>query len=248
MSDLHVIIMAAGRGTRMNDPELPKVMVELGGRPMIARVLDRAIELDAATIVPIIGYRGDIVRDFIDESFSTARIVVAEQKEQLGTAHAVIQAMPHLEGKSGDALVLSGDVPMITTATLRALVEHHRSRGAEATMLTVELDDPHGYGRVVRKENGQLDSVVEHKDADEEEQKIREINSGIYLFSLELLREMLPKVDNDNANGEYYLPDVLSLAVAAERDCEAYLSSDSVEISGINNREQLAEAEEALGS
>lgn len=248
MSDLHVVIMAAGRGTRMNDPELPKVMVELAGRPMIARVLDRAVELNASSIIPIVGYRGDIVREFVGREYAGNRVELAEQREQLGTAHAVIQAMPHLSGKGGDVLVLSGDVPMISTSTLRSLVDHHHSRGAAMTMLSVEVDQPHGYGRVVRGEDGAVLSVVEQKDANPLQEEIREINAGIYVFTLDLLEEMLPRVGNDNANGEYYLPDVLGLAIGAGRRCEAFLSENASEISGINNREQLAAAEEVISA
>ncbi len=248
MSDLHVVIMAAGKGTRMNDPQLPKVMVELAGRPMIARVLDRAIELNAATIIPVIGYRGEVVRDYLARKYADSRIELAEQTEQLGTAHAVMQAMPYLEGESGDVLVLSGDVPMITIETLRNLVEHHRAHKAAMTMLTVEVDDPHGYGRVVRGHDGTVTMVVEQKDADTDQEKIREINAGIYLFRKELLEEMLPRVGNENANGEFYLPDVLGLAINAGRRCEAYLSQDASEIRGINDREQLAAAEESISA
>ncbi len=246
MSDLFVVIMAAGKGTRMNHPELPKVMVELAGRPMIGRVIDRALELEPVTTILVVGHRGDLVREFVASEFDSHPIEIVEQTSQLGTAHAVAQAVPLLEGKVGDVLVLSGDVPMITPDTLRFLVEHHRSRGSAATMLTVEVDDPTGYGRVVRGDEGELRGVVEHKDASAEEREIREINAGIYVFDVEHLVRLLPKVGNDNVSGEYYLPDVLWLALNEGLRCEAYRGEDPVEVRGVNDPGQLAGLEEEL--
>lgn len=243
MSNLTVAIMAAGKGTRMNDPELPKVMVELRGEPMISHVVRSALALDVEKVVAIVGYRGELVSSHLIEEFQGESLEIVEQREQLGTAHAVAQAIPLLRGVGGDLLVLSGDVPMISSSTLQQLVSAHRAGKAGITMLTVELDNPHGYGRVVRGADGTVLEVVEQKDASREQESIREINSGIYLFDLPLLERLLPRVGNNNASGEYYLPDVISLAIAEGMRCNAYLTDKIQEIQGINTREQLMAAE-----
>lgn len=246
MSDLFVVIMAAGKGTRMNHPDLPKVMVELGGRPMVARVLDRALELEPVSTILIVGHRGELVREFVGLEYPSEAIEIVEQTEQLGTGHAVMQAAPLIEGRPGEVLVLSGDVPMISRETLHNLVEHHRSRGSVATMLTVELEDPTGYGRVLRDGEGGLRGVVEQKDASVDEREIREINAGIYVFDAEDLVRLLPRIGNDNASGEYYLPDVLWLALQEGLRCEAFLGENPVEVRGVNDPDQLAGLEEEL--
>lgn len=246
MSDLHVVIMAAGRGTRMNDPELPKVMVPIFGRPMLGHVIDRSLELEPASVVVVIGYRGEVVANWIENEYSDSRVTTAIQAEQLGTAHAVEQAMPSLptDGSDDNVLVLSGDVPGITTETLRNLVAHHESTAAVVTVLTVELDDPSGYGRVIRNEKGRLVRIVEQKDADQRERSVREINAGLYLFDRRTLADLLPRVESDNAQGEYYLPDVIEMALAEGGRVEAYQSAESREVRGVNTPEQLLEIEE----
>lgn len=238
--------MAAGRGTRMNHPDLPKVMVGLAGRPMVARVLDAALALDPVETILIVGHRGELVSDYVRDEYSTASISIVEQRTQLGTAHAIMQTIPVLDGRLGDLLVLSGDVPMLSSRTLRDLVSHHAACGSSATMLTVELDDPTGYGRVLRGPDGALAGVVEQKDADEEQRRIREINAGVYVFDIATLLRLLPQVSNDNAAGEYYLPDVFTIALRDGERCDAYRGDDPVEVRGVNTPEQLAELEEEI--
>lgn len=244
---LAVVIMAAGKGTRMNDPERAKVMFPLGGRPMISHVIDRAQECGAEEIIVIIGYRGETVREYLRESFPDAPLKFAEQTEQLGTAHAVVQAGPFLQDyPGGNVLVLSGDVPLLSTATLSQLVQIHEETDAAGTVLTVKAPDPAGYGRVLRDASGAVSGIVEHKDATEEERQVDEINAGVYVFRAPALFDALPRVGNRNVQGEYYLPDVLSILLDDGLTVAAYCSDDFNEIQGINTVEQLAQAEDAL--
>ena len=245
-SHLAVVIMAAGKGTRMNDPERAKVMFPLGGRPMIAHVIDRARDCGARYVIVVIGYKGETVQEYLLESFPSAPLEFAEQKEQLGTAHAVMQTESFLKDFSGNVLILSGDVPLLSTATLRRLVQIHEEADAAGTVLTVKAPDPTGYGRVLRDESGAVSGVVEHKDATEEERRVDEINAGVYVFNAKALFDALPRVGNENAQGEYYLPDVLSILLQDGLTVAAHCSEDFNEIQGINTVEQLAQAEDAL--
>ena len=245
MSDLVVAIMAAGKGTRMNDPERAKVMFPIGERPMIAHVIERGFDCGADRVIVIIGYKGEDVQGWIEKAFPDQSIEFAEQKEQLGTAHAVMQAAPLLSDFNGDVLVLSGDVPLLTEETLTQLIALHRDRNAAGTLLTVTAPDPTGYGRVIRDDEGEVQRVVEHKDATEEERQVDEINAGVYLFRAPDLLNALPRIGNDNAQGEYYLPDVISLFLKDGLRVEAYRSGNFGEIQGINTVEQLAHADKA---
>jgi UDP-N-acetylglucosamine diphosphorylase/glucosamine-1-phosphate N-acetyltransferase len=243
---LAVAIMAAGKGTRMKNPDLAKVMFPVGGVPMIDHVVERAIEFDADPVIAIIGHQRGAVRSHLEGRFGD-RIGFAEQVEQLGTGHAVMQALPLLEGFGGDVLVLSGDVPLLTSATIGALIETHRSSGAIATVLTVIMPDPTGYGRVVRNDDGSVAKIVEHKDATESEREITEINSGIYIFRAADLAEALGNLDNNNVQREYYLTDVFGWFRRVGRPVAAYASADAGEVQGINTVEQLADADVEFG-
>lgn len=247
-SGLAVAVMAAGKGTRMNDPERAKVMFPVGGRPMVAHVVDRAFECGAERVILIVGHRSETVREYFAEVSPDAPLEFAEQREQLGTAHAVMQTEPYLKDFHGDLLVLSGDVPMLTADTLRRLIDLHRARNAAGTLLTVTAPDPTGYGRVIRGGDGTVARIVEHKDATEEERKVDEINAGVYVFDADALFAALPRVGNANAQGEYYLPDVLSIFLADGLTVEAYRSEDFNEIRGVNTVEQLAEVEKEFGT
>lgn len=242
-ANLAVVIMAAGKGTRMNDPERAKVMFPLAGRPMIAYVIDRAFECGAERVIPIIGYKGESVRDYFADALPDVPLEFAEQREQLGTAHAVMQAAPLLQGFQGDVLVLSGDVPLLSTETLQRLIELHRTRKAAGTVLTVSAPDPTGYGRVLRDGQGGVSRIVEHKDATDDERQVDEINAGIYVFDAQALFDALPRVENRNVQGEYYLPDVLSIFLADGLTVAAYRSENFGEIQGINTVAQLELAE-----
>jgi UDP-N-acetylglucosamine diphosphorylase/glucosamine-1-phosphate N-acetyltransferase len=249
MSDknLAVAIMAAGKGTRMKDPSRAKVMFPVGGVPMIHHVVERAFECGADRVIAIIGYQRDAVREYLDGAFG-GRVEIAEQLDQLGTGHAVMQAMPLLDRYDGDLLVLSGDVPLLTTGTLLRLADVHKQSDAVATVLTVRADDPTGYGRVVRNDDSSVARIVEQKDASDEERRVDEINSGIYLFRIPDLAEALANLTDDNAQGEYYLTDVFAWFRAEGRRVAAYRSDDFSEIQGINTVDQLSAADMAFNA
>ena len=242
-SDLAVVIMAAGKGTRMNDPERAKVMFTLGERPMIAHVIDRAHECGAASLIVVIGFKGETVRDYLLEAYPNAPLEFTEQKQQLGTGHAVMQAESLLSDFDGNVLVLSGDVPMLSTATLQTLIQVHQQAKAVGTVLTVKAPDPTGYGRVLRDANGAVSGIVEHKDATEEERQVDEINAGVYVFNSKALFQALPRIGNENVQGEYYLPDVLSVFLQDKLTVAAHCSDSFNEIQGINTVDQLAQVE-----
>ena len=245
---LDVLILAAGLGTRMRS-NLAKVLHKLDGRPLINHVCRTATALAPRKIYVVIGHQGEDVRKAVLEELPTEHAEFVWQKEQLGTGHAVNAAREFLETADSTLLVLSGDVPMIRAETLAALVQQHRShrgRGAACTILTVKLDDPTGYGRIVRDDHGLFDRIVEQKDASDEERKVKEINSGIYCFDTRKLYEALSQVKNENAQGEYYLTDVPSLLRNSGEDIAIYHHADPHEIEGINNRVQLADLERVL--
>lgn len=245
---LDVLVLAAGLGTRMRS-NLAKVLHELDGRPLISHVCRTATALAPRKIYVVIGHQGENVRAAVLEELDDAHAGFVWQKEQLGTGHAVNSAREFLENEDSTLLVLSGDVPMIRAETLAALVRQHqthRGRGATCTILTVKLEDPTGYGRIVRDENGFFQKIVEQKDASQEERKIKEINSGIYCFNTKKLFAALAQVQNDNAQGEYYLTDVPALLREAGEDVSLYQHTDAREVSGINNRAELADLERTL--
>jgi bifunctional UDP-N-acetylglucosamine pyrophosphorylase/glucosamine-1-phosphate N-acetyltransferase len=245
---LDVLILAAGLGTRMRS-NLAKVLHELDGRPLINHVCRTATALAPRKVYVIIGHQGEDVKTAVLEELDSEHAEFVWQKEQLGTGHAVNSAREFLENEDSTLLVLSGDVPMIRAETLAALVQQHRShrgRGAACTILTVKLDDPTGYGRIVRDDAGLFDRIVEQKDASEDERKVKEINSGIYCFDTRKLYEALSQVKNENSQGEYYLTDVPALLRERGEDIAIYHHSDSHEIEGINNRVQLADMERIL--
>ncbi|PTX55236.1 UDP-N-acetylglucosamine pyrophosphorylase /glucosamine-1-phosphate N-acetyltransferase [Melghirimyces profundicolus] len=240
MENLFAVVLAAGKGTRMKS-KVHKVLHPVCGKPIIDHIVDTLSELEVREKVVIVGHDAEAVENHLGERVSFAR-----QKEQLGTAHAVMQAESHLSGETGVTLVLNGDHPLFTKETLEGLIRHHRESGAAATILTAEMTDPTGYGRVIRKEDGSVDRVVEHKDASEEERRVREVNTGTFCFDNRLLWKALSRVDNDNAQGEYYLPDVIPVLKGEGHRIAASRMTDPAEAKGINNRVQLAEAEKEL--
>ena len=237
---LAVIIMAAGKGTRMKNPDLAKVMYTLNGRPMIDHVVDQALQLEVAKTITIVGWQKDTVIEHLIRAVKP--VVCVEQTPQLGTGHAVMQAEPELNGFVGDVLVLSGDVPLLTHSTLDRLVQHHRESGASATVLTTVLEDPSGYGRILRGDNGSVSAIIEHKDATAQQRAIREINTGIYVFDRRALFDGLRHISPDNSQKEYYLTDVFSYFWKHDLPIAAIVAGDSSEVQGINTLEQLEEA------
>lgn len=239
---LSIIIMAAGKGTRMKS-DLPKVLHQANGRPVVEYVIEKSQKLEPETIVLIVGHQADLVR----EATAHFPVSLALQQPQLGTGHAVMQAEPLLKDFDGDLVILSGDAPLFTTRTLRKLVEFHRSKHAVATVLTAEIDDPTGYGRVIRSSDGdEVLRIVEQKDATEEERSVKEINSGVYVFRAANLFSALHAITNDNAQQEYYLTDVFGICFNLGEKVCAFKVGDPNEIRGINTPEQLREAEALL--
>ena len=241
---LAAVIMAAGKGTRMKDPGMAKVMFPIEGRPMVAWVVDLAERLGAARILLVVGWK----KETVIEHFAGAAgpITFVSQDKQLGTGHAVQQAAPALADFTGDVLVLSGDVPLLTEKTLRALLGYHRTTGAAATILTAEVDDPTGYGRIVKNKDESVLRIVEERDASSQEKKIVEINSGIYVFDREKLFQALAGVTPDNAQGEYYLTDVFGIFAKNGWRISAVKCLDPAEVSGINDLDQLEDARRVM--
>lgn len=237
MSDLHIVVLAAGKGTRMKSA-LPKVLHPLAGRPIIEHVLRTAEALHAAHTILVVGHGADEVRGALA---SHAHLQFAVQSPQLGTGHALLQAEPALARASGTVLLLYGDVPLLRADTLAQLLERHRTAHAAATVLTARLDDPYGYGRIVRDAAGRITRIVEERDASSEERALREINSGIYAFDLRGLFDALHGLATDNAQGEYYLTDLVAAYRRAGRTVETLCLDDATEIRGVNSRVDLAE-------
>ncbi len=235
---LAVVIMAAGKGTRMKS-DLPKVLHQANGRPVVDYVIEKALSLQPDAVVLVVGHQADLVRE------ATARhpVSYALQQPQLGTGHAVMQTAPLLGEFDGEVIILSGDAPLFTTRTLRALIDSHRSSRAVATVLTAGMDDPTGYGRVIRNDGSEeVLRIVEQKDASEEEKQVNEINSGVYVFDARELFAALKEITNTNAQQEYYLTDVFGICFGKGLKVCAFKVDDPDEIRGINTPEQLHEA------
>lgn len=241
---LNVLVMAAGLGTRMKSKRA-KVLHELGGRPLIAHVVRTAASLAPQQIYVVVGHQAEEVeKAAIAEVGELAAGVL--QAQQRGTGDAVDSARAQLENSDSLLLVLSGDVPLIKAETLQKLIEHHRASGAACTILSVRLENPAGYGRIIRDDEGNFQRIVEQKDATEEERQVREINSGIYCFETADLFAALRRVEPKNQQGEYYLTDVAEIILASGRKVEVFVNNDAREVSGINTRAELAEFENLL--
>ncbi len=229
-----VIILAAGKGTRMRS-SLPKVLQPLAGRPLLGHVIETAKKLQADNIITIYGHGGNLVQN----EFAHEHVQWVEQAEQLGTGHAVKVTLPVLP-KDGQALILSGDVPCISQQTLQKLLDAAQHTGIG--LVTLTLPDASGYGRIVR-ENGKIQAIVEHKDASDEQRQIKEINTGIYCVSNAKLHEWLPNLSNSNAHGESYLTDIVAMAIADGLEVASVEPERAFEVEGVNDRVQLAALE-----
>ncbi|MFW3529657.1 bifunctional UDP-N-acetylglucosamine diphosphorylase/glucosamine-1-phosphate N-acetyltransferase GlmU [Staphylococcus caprae] len=236
----HAIILAAGKGTRMKSKKY-KVLHEVAGKSMIEHVLNSVKQSGVNHIVTIVGHGAESVKETLGE-----QSLYSFQEEQLGTAHAVKTAQEHLADKEGTTLVVCGDTPLITSKTLQSLIDHHEGTNSQVTVLSASTSQPHGYGRIVRDSNHLLQRIVEEKDASDTEREINEISSGIFAFDNQVLFDKLAQVKNDNAQGEYYLPDVLSLILEDGGKAEMYHTDDFDEIMGVNDRVMLSEAEKAF--
>lgn len=242
MAELAAIILAAGKGTRMKS-KLPKVLHQVCGKPMLEHVLEAADEAGADDKVVIVGFGSEKVTDFLG-----TRARVAIQSEQLGTGHAVLQTRDLLGTEPGTALILCGDTPLLEGAELKKFYETHLASGAGVSVLTAIAPEPFGYGRILRNELGQVTGIVEEKDATPEQRKIQEINTGIYCAEMPLLFKLLGHLSNDNAQGEYYLTDILDLCRKAGRTVAGIRTEDFDMVMGINSRRQLAQAQKVMNA
>jgi bifunctional UDP-N-acetylglucosamine pyrophosphorylase / glucosamine-1-phosphate N-acetyltransferase len=240
-----IAIMAAGKGTRMKSETTPKVLHTLAGRSMIGHVLQASFGLTPEKIHVIVGHCAEQVQNFVETNGSSelrATLNWVEQKEQLGTGHAIMQLMPLLENFKGNLMIVNGDVPLLRSETLLSLRETHEELDYAATLLTTKVKDPTGYGRIVRHHQ-QFVKIVEHKDANAQELQINEINTGVYVFSWPVLQKYLPKLSNANAKGEYYLTDVIEMLVQDRQRIGTVTAENPLEVLGVNSRKELAEME-----
>ncbi|MDA3974662.1 bifunctional UDP-N-acetylglucosamine diphosphorylase/glucosamine-1-phosphate N-acetyltransferase GlmU [Enterococcus thailandicus] len=240
MEARYAIILAAGKGTRMKS-KLYKVLHPVSGKPMVEHIINRVSETNPDEIITIVGHGAEQVKAQLGE-----RSEYALQAEQLGTGHAVLQAASFLEGKKGTTLVISGDTPLLTTETLNNLFEYHQGKNASATILTAQAQNPTGYGRIIRDHVGIVEKIVEQKDASPEEARVKEINTGTYCFDNEALFTALNKVGTNNAQGEYYLTDIIEILKEDGNTVAAYQTENFEESMGVNDRIALAKANEIM--
>jgi len=245
MSDLLSIILAAGEGTRMKSDKI-KILHPVAGKAIIKHVLNTLDGLNSK-IVNVIGYQKNEVQAEL-EDLDKWDLNYVIQSEQLGTGHAVLQAEKYIEKHEGPVLILYGDTPLLKKESIAEFVKEHEESRSDLTVMTAVFDNPEGYGRIVKDKDGNLSAIVEEKDADFETKKIKEINSGVNCIDSKLLKEFLSNMDNDNAQGEYYLTDIIEYAVKKNKKINTYIVEDSNEIIGINTRKQQAEAEKILRS
>lgn len=238
-----VVILAAGKGTRMKS-DLPKVLHTLAGKTLLEHVLKTAKALDPEKTVVIVGHG----REMVMERYKNRDIQFAVQEPQLGTGHAIAQAEEHFKGFAGMIIALAGDVPLLKPDTLKGMIKAHKKSGAVITMLTCELDDPASYGRILRIE-GKITANIEAKDATQKQLSINEINSGIYVFDADFLFPALKTVGNRNVQGEYYLTDLISIAVGRGLKVSGVIAVNPSEAMGVNTAEELESLEKrALSS
>lgn len=234
------VILAAGMGTRMKS-KMPKVLHKVCGKPLSKWVIDASKAAGADKVCAVVGHKAETVKEVLGDVCEFAL-----QAEQKGTGHAVMQAIDVIKNSKGEVVILNGDTPLITAETINKAIEYHKNNGNQATVITAIFDDATGYGRIVRDNDGSVLKIVEQKDASEEEKKINEVNSGMYVFDAQSLVYALDKITPNNAQGEYYLTDTLEILLSAGKKIGGYAISDNDEIRGINDRVQLNEAEKIM--
>jgi bifunctional UDP-N-acetylglucosamine pyrophosphorylase/glucosamine-1-phosphate N-acetyltransferase len=242
LEGIATVILAAGKGTRMKS-DLVKVLHPILGLPMLSYPIELSSNgIKSEKTIVVVGYQADKIK----ERFKDPQIRFAVQKEQLGTGHAVLQAIPLLKAFTGTVLILCGDVPLVKADTLHSSIEAFWKSDSILSVLTTVVEDPFGYGRIVRSSEGWIKKIVEEKDSTKEEKSIREINTGIYCVRASFLIDGLSKIEKNNAQGEYYLTDLVEIAEKKGLRCSAYIVADPVEVMGINTRVDLAVASEVL--
>ena len=231
-----IIILAAGKGTRMNS-NIPKVLHKINKKSMLNIVIETSKKLNPEKIIVVVGYKKELIINTVNDS----SITFVNQNKQLGTGHAIKQCLDEIKNFNGDILILSGDVPLIKYSTLNNFILKHKKKKSYASLITTSIKNPKGYGRIIKNESGQLINIVEHKDANKDELKINEINSGIYIINSKVLTKNIPLIKNDNAQKEYYLPNIFNFIHT--ENTYIYKIDDFVEISGVNTIEQLKNIE-----
>ena len=241
MNDIAALVLAAGKGTRMYS-DLAKVLHPICGRPMLSYPLAALEELRLGLVLVVVGHQAESIQKI----FADASVEWVLQNEQLGTGHAVLCALPHLADFAGSVLICCGDTPLLTAETLRMFLTNHLKSDSDLSVLSMFLEEPGGYGRIVRNSAGEVSGIVEAKDATGPERDIREVNTGIYCAGAALLRSVIPEINNNNAQGEYYLTDVVKVAVERGWKVQAVAGSDPKEFLGVNTNEELAAAERII--
>lgn len=252
-NNFSIIILAAGLGKRMQNPDIPKVLATVNKKPLIYYVLKTAVDLNPDKICLVVGHKRELLIDYVQNEFltefrdfSSSRIVFAVQEEQLGTGHAVVCAEQYFSNYQGNILILAGDVPLLTASTLSSFIQLHNSENSDITVLSALAPEPFGYGRIVRNFENQFTAIVEEKDASESEKQLNEINSGIYFLKSGLLFDLLGRVDNVNSQREYYLTDIIKFGKLSDKKIIAKDLAGIDEVQGINTPEQLQEIERII--
>ncbi len=241
-SEIAVVILAAGLGTRMKSNKA-KVLHEVCGKPMVNYVVETARQVAGNNVVLVVGHEADKVRRAVSKQ---GRFIFADQKEQLGTGHAVMCALPHIPIGCREVVILCGDVPLIKADTIRALAASHLAEKRDVTVLAVELENPTGYGRIQLDPSGDVQAIVEEADASREQKRIRLINSGIFCVKKEFLSEALPQIKTNNVQSEIYLTDIIEIAYAGKKNIGVIIGDDHFEVTGINTLEELKNVERSI--
>lgn len=236
--EIKSIIMAAGKGTRMKS-ETPKVLHKIFGKTILGYVLDSVKNITTENFV-IVGHKAEMVSEFVHNNYKSSKTVL--QSPQLGTGHAVSMACPYLEDFAGQVLILNGDIPLVTEASLKKFIEFHNTSNSDLTVLSTIFEDPASYGRIIREADNTLKAIVEDKDTTPEQKAVKEINAGIYLLNWPKVKRAFSQLTSNNAQGEYYLTDIIAWGKKENLNVNAYVLENSDEISGINSRKNLAEA------